>query len=56
MLGDNAAELARLMPELRRRFSDIPDPVELPPEQQRRYLFNSVLEFLERSSRTVRWG
>jgi tetratricopeptide (TPR) repeat protein len=51
MLGDNASEIARLMPELRRRFPDIPQPIELPPEQQRRYLFNSVLEFLERATR-----
>ena len=51
MLGDNASEIARLMPELRRRYSDIPEPVELPVEQQRRYLFNSVLEFLGRAGR-----
>ncbi|HSF17503.1 MAG TPA: protein kinase [Vicinamibacteria bacterium] len=50
-LGDTASEIARLLPDLRRRFSDIPEPVELPPEQQRRYLFNNVLEFLERLSR-----
>ena len=51
LLGEAGSEIARLVPELRRRFSDIPEPVELPPEQQRRYLFNAVLEFFERASR-----
>jgi len=50
-LGDAAPEVARLMPELRRLFPDIPPPLELPPEQERRYLFNSVQEFLERAAR-----
>ena len=39
------------MPELRRLFPDIPAPLELPPEQERRYLFNSVREFIERAGR-----
>ncbi|MDO8615142.1 MAG: AAA family ATPase [Dehalococcoidia bacterium] len=50
-LGDAAAEVARIMPELRRLFPDIPAPLELPPEQERRYLFNSLREFLERAGR-----
>ncbi len=50
LLGDNASELSRLLPDLRRHFPDIPEPEDLPPEQQRRYLFNSVLEFLTRAS------
>jgi len=50
-MGEAAPEVARLMPELRRVFPDIPAPIELPPEQQRRYLFNGFLEFVERSSR-----
>ena len=50
-LGEAAPEVARLMPELRRLFSDIQPPLELPPEQERRYLFNSILEFLERAAR-----
>jgi class 3 adenylate cyclase/tetratricopeptide (TPR) repeat protein len=49
-LGDSAPEVARLMPELRRLFPDIPPPLELPPEQERRYLFNSVREFLARAA------
>ena len=32
-------------------FPDIAPPIELPPEQQRRYLFNAFLEFVERTSR-----
>jgi class 3 adenylate cyclase/tetratricopeptide (TPR) repeat protein len=50
-LGDSAPELAKLMPELRRVFPDILAPLELPPEQERRYLFNSVQEFMERAGR-----
>ena len=50
-LGDAAPEVAKLMPELRRLFPDIAAPLELPPEQERRYLFNSVQEFLERAGR-----
>ncbi|MFN2524763.1 MAG: AAA family ATPase [Actinomycetota bacterium] len=49
-LGDVAGEVARIVPELRRIFPDIPPPIELPPEQERRYLFNSVGEFLQRAS------
>ena len=29
-LGDDAAEMARLMPQLRRTFPDVPPPAELP--------------------------
>ena len=52
-LGDAAAEVARLVPELRQLFPDLPAPVELPPEQQRRYLFNNFLGFLERAARAT---
>ena len=45
-LGDEAPEFARLVPELRRRLPDIPPPVELPAEQQRRYTFNSIRDFV----------
>ena len=50
-LGENAAELAQLVPRLRQVFSDIPPPLELPPQQARRYLFDSICEFLARSAR-----
>ena len=49
-LGSDAAELARLMPELRRIFTDIPPPLELSPEQSRRILFGAVAEFLARAA------
>jgi predicted ATPase len=51
-LGDNAPELAQIAPSLRRVFPDIPQPLELPPAQRRRYLFQSVSEGLARAART----
>jgi predicted ATPase len=50
-LGDSAPEVAKLMPELHRLFPDIPPPPELPPEQERRYLFNGMRDFLVRAGR-----
>lgn len=49
-LGDDAPEVARLVPELRRRFPDISEPLELPPEQQRRFMFNAVASFVARGA------
>lgn len=49
-LGDNAAEVARLMPEMRRMFPDIPSPSETTPEQSRRVLFNAIAKFLARAA------
>jgi hypothetical protein len=49
--GNNAAELAQLAPSLRRVFPDIPQSLELPPVQQRRYLLQSVAEVLGRAAR-----
>ncbi len=49
--GDNAAELAQLAPSLRRVFPDIPEPMELPPDQRRRYVFQSVSDALGRWAR-----
>ncbi len=51
-MGNNAAELAQLAPSLRRVFPDIPKPPELPPAQQRLYLFQSFSEALARAART----
>jgi tetratricopeptide (TPR) repeat protein len=51
-IGENAAELAQIAPRLRRVFPDIPEPVELPPSQKRRYLIQSVAEALGRATRT----
>lgn len=49
-MGDDASEIARMVPELRRRFPDIPDALDLPPEQQRRYFFNAVSSFISRGA------
>lgn len=49
-MGDSAPEVARMLPELRRRFPEIPEAVDLPPEQQRRYFFNAVASFLSRGA------
>jgi predicted ATPase len=51
-MGDNAAELAQLAPSLRRFFPDIPQPQEVLPSQQRRYLFQSISDLLVRGTRT----
>jgi len=50
-LGDYAPEVAKLVPELHRLFPDIPPPPDMPPEQQRSYLFNGMREFIARSGR-----
>jgi serine/threonine protein kinase/tetratricopeptide (TPR) repeat protein len=49
-LGDHASEVARLLPELRNMYPDIPPAIELPPEQQRRFLFNAFRSFVERAA------
>jgi tetratricopeptide (TPR) repeat protein len=50
-MGDDAPEVAKLMPELRNMYPDIPAAIQLPPEQQRRFLFNAYRSFVERSAR-----
>jgi tetratricopeptide (TPR) repeat protein len=50
-MADDAPEIARMVPELRRRFPDIPDALEIPPEQQRRYFFNAVSAFIARGAK-----
>jgi AAA ATPase-like protein len=51
-MGENAAELAQIAPSLRRVFPDIPQPLELPPAQKRRHLFQSVSDTMGRAART----
>src|SRR3984957_7188767 len=51
-MGDTLVELAQIAPSLRRVFRDIPQPLELPPAQQRRYLFQNFLEALVCVTRT----
>ncbi len=48
-LGEAAPEVGRLLPDLRRRFPDMPQSLEMPPEQQRRFLFKSIAAFFERA-------
>ena len=50
LLGDDAPEVAKLLPRLRRIFPDIPPALELPPEQERHYLFNSLRDYLARTA------
>ena len=52
-LGDAGPEVAKLVPELRQLFPDIPRAIDLPPEQQRRFLFNNFLAFLGRGARAT---
>lgn len=51
LLGGDAPEVAKLMPELRNMYPEMPAALQLPPEQQRRFLFNAYRSFVERSAR-----
>jgi hypothetical protein len=51
-MGDNAPELAQIAPSLRRVYPDIPQPLELPPAQKRRYLFQSISDSTGRAAQT----
>jgi len=48
LLGAEAAEISRLLPEVRRLYSDIPATIELPPAQSQRMLLNAVCNILSR--------
>lgn len=48
-LGDDAPEIAKLLPELRNIYPELPPAIQLPPEQQRRFLFNAVRSWMQRS-------
>src|SRR6185503_9533396 len=50
-LGDAAAELAQIAPRIRRILPELPEPRELPPQQRRRYLFQSFSDALARTAR-----
>lgn len=41
-LGEAAGEIARLLPDIRRRFPEIPPTADLPADQERRFLFAST--------------
>ena len=50
LLGEQAPEVARLMPELHRIYDDIGESPALPPDQERRYLLHGVGRFVERAA------
>jgi predicted ATPase len=50
LLADSAPEIARIMPGLRRMFPDLPQPLEMPADQQRQYRFTKYREFVERGA------
>jgi tetratricopeptide (TPR) repeat protein len=52
-LGTSASEIARVVPQLRRMFPDIEEPLDLPPDQQRHYLYTQWREYLERACRNL---
>ena len=47
-LAEEGPELARLLPKLRRILPDLPPPLDLPPAQARRHLFNCFFDFAAR--------
>jgi DNA-binding winged helix-turn-helix (wHTH) protein/tetratricopeptide (TPR) repeat protein len=47
-LGDECRELARLLPKLKSILPELPPPLELPPAQARRHLFNCFSDFIAR--------
>ena len=49
-LGGDAPEVARLVPQIRRVWDDLPEPSQLAPEQHRRILFSAILDLLRRLS------
>jgi DNA-binding winged helix-turn-helix (wHTH) protein/tetratricopeptide (TPR) repeat protein len=48
LVGDEGPELARLMPRLGRLLPDLAPPIDLPPRETRRHLFNSFCDFTAR--------
>jgi tetratricopeptide (TPR) repeat protein len=52
-LGSGAAEFARIMPRLRQAFPDIGEPLDLPPDQQRHYLFTQFRDYYGRVTANV---
>src|SRR5262249_7242352 len=47
-----AAELSLIVPSVRRTYSDVQPPPEVPPEHQRRLVFSAYLEYLRRGTQT----
>jgi len=49
-MGEYAAEIAAMVPSLRRSYSDIPPLPDVPTEQQRRLIFGAFLEYIRRGN------
>ena len=49
-LGDDGPDVARLTPDLRRLFPDLPAPAQVPPEEGRRVLLSAWSDFLGRAA------
>ena len=52
-LGDGASDVAKLVPELLQRLQDVPAAPQLPAEQERHRLFESVCTFLVNAARAT---
>jgi predicted ATPase len=50
ILGDQAAELSRLLPQALRLFPDLPAPMRVSAQQSRRMLFNAIVDLFRRQS------
>jgi tetratricopeptide (TPR) repeat protein len=48
LLGDAGPEVTRVVPSLRRRFPELPPPLDLPAEQARHLLYSSLRDVLLR--------
>ena len=51
-LGPSAADIAEIVPEIRRKLTGLETPPDLPPEQARFRLFDSITSFLKTSARS----
>jgi tetratricopeptide (TPR) repeat protein len=49
-MGDLAAEIAAMVPSLKRTYSDIPPLPDVPADQQRRLIFSAFLEYVQRGT------
>jgi class 3 adenylate cyclase/tetratricopeptide (TPR) repeat protein len=65
VVGEAAAEIAKLMPELHQRLPEVPSSAAAPPEQAQRYLFDAIRDLIERGGRIqpllliledIQWG
>ena len=49
-MGDGAADVAEVLPELRRKLGELDSPVRLPAADGERRLFSSLISFLRRAA------